>query len=151
MELSQKKLEEKLDLFEKKFYLLMQQYKKNYVSMKMENSHENINFFNNTINIINTLHNDVNKFEKKVTKMIKNLQRDFENHNLDIEEKKILLGNLKEKNIKLKQASGTGKPFKDVIQYNQIQKKSEVIFYLLALLGLSYIIITHIMKPSTQE
>lgn len=151
MELSQKKLEEKLDLFEKKFYLLMQQYKKNYVSVKMENSQENKNFFNNTINSINTLHNDVNKFEKDVTQMIKNLQRDFENHNLDIEEKKILLGNLKEKNIKLKQASSTGKPFKDVIQYNQIQKKSEVIFYLLALLGLSYIIITHIMKPSTQE
>lgn len=150
MELSQKKLEEKLDLFEKKFYLLMQQYKKNYVSVKMENSQENKNFFNNTLNSIDVLHNDVNKFEKDVTQMIKNLQRDFKKHNLDIEEKKKLIGDLKEKNIKLKQTSSTGKPFKDVIEYTQIQKKSEVIFYLLALLGLSYIIITHIMKPSTQ-
>lgn len=150
MELSQKKLEEKLDLFEKKFYLLMQQYKKNYVSVKMENSQENKNFFNNTLNSINILQNDVNKFEKDVTQMIKNLQRDFKKHNLDVEEKKKLIGNLKEKNIKLKQTSSTGKPFKEVIKYNQIQKKSEVIFYLLALLGLSYIIITHIMKPSTQ-
>lgn len=150
MELSQKKLEEKLDLFEKKFYLLMQQYKKNYVSVKMENSQENKNFFNNTLNSINILHNDVNKFEKDVTQMIKNLQRDFKKHNLDIEEKKKLIGDLKDKNIKLKQTSSGGKPFKDVIKYNQIQKKSEVIFYLLALLGLSYIIISHIMKPSTQ-
>lgn len=150
MELSQKKLEEKLDLFEKKFYLLMQQYKINYVSVKMENSQENKNFFNNTLNGINILHNDVNKFEKDVTQMIKNLQRDFKKHNLDIEEKKKLIGDLKDKNIKLKQTSSGGKPFKDVIKYNQIQKKSEVIFYLLALLGLSYIIISHIMKPSTQ-
>lgn len=150
MELSQKKLEEKLDLFEKKFYLLMQQYKKNYVSVKIENSQENKNFFNNTLNSINILHNNVNKFEKDVTQMIKNLQRDFKKHNLDVEEKKKLIGNLKEKNIKLKQTSTAGKPFKEVIEYNQIQKKSEVIFYILALLGLSYIIITHIMKPSTQ-
>lgn len=150
MELSQKKMEEKLDLFEKKFYLLMQQYKKNYVSVKMENSQENKNFFNNTLNSINILHNNVNKFEKDVTQNIKNLQRDFKKYNLDVEEKKKLIGDLKEKNIKLKQTSSAGKPFKEVIQYTQIQKKSEVIFYLLALLGLSYIIITHIMKPSTQ-
>lgn len=150
MELSQKKLDEKLDLFEKKFYLLMQQYKKNYVSLKMENSEENKNFFNNSVNSINILYNDVNNFEKNVTQMIKNLQNDFNKHNLDIEEKKKLIGNLKEKNIKLKQTSTAGKPFKEVIEYNQIQKKSEVFFYILALIALSYIIITHIMKPSTQ-
>lgn len=151
MELSQKKLDENLDLFEKKFYLLMQQYKKNYVSVKMERSQENHHFFNNTLNSIDVLHNDINTFEKRVTQMIKNLHRNFKKHNLDIDERGKLIGNLKEKNIKLKQTTSAGKPFKDVIEYNQIQKKSEVIFYLLALLGLSYIIITHIMKHSTQK
>ena len=103
MELSQKKLDENLDLFEKKFYLLMQQYKKNYVSVKMERSQENHHFFNNTLNSIDVLHNDINTFEKRVTQMIKNLHRNFKKHNLDIDERGKLIGNLKEKNIMVSQ------------------------------------------------
>lgn len=105
-------MENQLETFEKKFYLLLEKFKKEYVLYKSTDSKEYKNIFLNTENNINKLLKDIFLFKSQLLGETDTIDRKLTKQNNEIEKDRKLTNKLKNKIFSLQNIYNASLPMK---------------------------------------
>ena len=105
-------MENQLETFEKKFYLLLEKFKKEYVLYKSTDSKEYKNIFLNTENNINKLLKDIFLFKSQLLGETDTIDRKLTKQNNEIEKDRNLTKKLKNKIFSLQNIYNASLPMK---------------------------------------
>tara|TARA_Y100000389_G_C17423504_1_gene498150 strand:- start:52 stop:492 length:441 start_codon:yes stop_codon:yes gene_type:complete len=134
-------LEQKLNTFEQKFYLLIEQYNKQYPLYKNSDNKEYKTIFLNTKSNITKVQQDLFLLENKIHTEINKLHDIFDTLNTKIEKDKKYLKKIKKLNDKLKNISTASFPFRKQMKLNKTENKVYLLYHSIGILGLAFLII----------
>ena len=114
-------MENQLELFEKKFYLLLEKFKKEYVLYKSTDSKEYKNIFLNTENNINKLLKDIFLFKSQLLGETDTIDKKLTKQNNEIEKDRKMSKKIKNKLISLQNVYNASEPMKEMsnTQFNK--------------------------------
>lgn len=114
-------MENQLEIFEKKFYLLLEKFKKEYVLHKSTDSKEYKNIFLNTENNINKLLKDIFLFKSQLLGETDTIDKKLTKQNNEIEKDRKMSKKLKNKIISLQNVYNASEPMKEMsnTQFNK--------------------------------
>jgi len=107
-------MENQLELFEKKYYLLLEKFKKEYILYKSTNSKEYKNIFLNTENNINKLLKDIFLFKSQLLGETDTIDKKLTKQNDEIEKDRVISKKLKNKLISLRNVYTASEPMKEI-------------------------------------
>lgn len=140
MDTPQKTFSEELNDIEKTFYLLMQNYNKNYVLSKTSKNENDKKFFLNTETNIHDLLRKFNSLKESVHTTIKTVKKDFSEEDKIIKNLKKINKELLKKENELVVSTGASVPFEQQVKENNKFSTLEYTYYSFGVLGIGYLI-----------
>lgn len=134
-------MESQLTNYKKKFYILLEKYKNNYILANSEETNDSRNFLNNTEGNIHKLFNDLFLFKSSLLEETNNIESSLEKDNETIEKYKTQISILRKKLDNIENKYNASKPMKEFTMYS-FQRK--YIDYLLLLIIFIVLVIAFI-------
>lgn len=134
-------MESQLLNYKKKFYILLEKYKNNYILANSEETNDSRNFLNNTESNIHKLFNDLFLFKSSLLEETNNIESSLEKDNETIQKYKSQISILRKKLNNIENKYNASKPMKEFTMYS-FQRK--YIDYLLLLIIFTVLVIAFI-------
>lgn len=127
--------------YKKRFYILLEKYKNNYILANSEETNDSRNFLNNTESNIHKLFNDLFLFKSSLLEETNNIESSLEKDNETIQKYKTQISILRKKLDNIENKYNASKPMKEFTMYS-FQRK--YIDYLLLLIMFIVLVIAFI-------
>jgi hypothetical protein len=134
-------MESQLINYKKKFYILLEKYKNNYILANSEETNDSRNFLNNTESNIHKLFNDLFLFKSSLLEETNNIESSLEKDNETIQKYKSQISILRKKLNNIENNYNASKPMKEFTMYS-FQRK--YVDYLLLLIIFILLVIAFI-------
>lgn len=134
-------MESQLINYKKKFYILLEKYKNNYILANSEETNDSKNFLNNSESNIHKLFNDLFLFKSSLLEETNNIENSLEKDNEAIQNYKSQISILRKKLNNIENKYNASKPMKEFTMYS-FQRK--YVDYLLLLIIFTFLVIAFI-------
>lgn len=124
-------MESQLINYKKKFYILLEKYKNNYILANSEETSDSKNFLNNTESNIYKLFNDIFLFKSSLVEKTNNIVSSLEKDNETIQNYKTQISILTKKLNSIENKYNASKPMKEFIMYSFQRKYIDYILLLI--------------------